>query len=322
MQNSVSQERWKYIGGSDVPIIMELSPFKSRFDLLLEKAQYKEDEFSGNIFTEYGNTMEAKIRDFINETMIPVDEKPLKEGKHIKAIPTAWGKAMSKQMKIRAHTDGENESTILEVKTTSQIHETLEENRLYIVQLLFYMMSTGKKNGILAVYERPDDLSEEFEPERLHVFILNIDDFADECSNIIKAVSRFLEDLEKVKSNPFITEEELLPAEIPDITEKIIAFEQQLFLMKEIEKKIKREKERLKDAMQASGIKSWQTENGYKITLIPDSEESVKQETKFNAEKFIEDHPDLAEKYTETKNVIVPAKRGYVRITAPKEEKK
>ena len=66
MQESVKQDREKFIGGSDIPIIMELSPFKSRFDLLLEKAGYKKNDFDGNVFTEYGNKMESKIRDHIN----------------------------------------------------------------------------------------------------------------------------------------------------------------------------------------------------------------------------------------------------------------
>ena len=41
MQETVKQDRDKYIGGSDIPVIMNLSPFKSRFDLLLEKAGYR-----------------------------------------------------------------------------------------------------------------------------------------------------------------------------------------------------------------------------------------------------------------------------------------
>lgn len=38
MQETVKQDRDKYIGGSDIPVIMNLSPYKTRFDLLLEKA--------------------------------------------------------------------------------------------------------------------------------------------------------------------------------------------------------------------------------------------------------------------------------------------
>ena len=65
MQETVKQDRNKYIGGSDIPIIMNMSPYKSRFDLLLEKAGLKDDDFEGNQFTEYGNTMEPKIREFM-----------------------------------------------------------------------------------------------------------------------------------------------------------------------------------------------------------------------------------------------------------------
>lgn len=321
MQNSVNQERWKYLGGSDVPILMELSPFKSRFNLLLEKAQYKEDDFTGNVFTEYGNKMEGKIRDFINANCIPMDCQPLKEGKHIKAIPKAWGKAMSKQLKIRAHTDGENENCILEIKTTSQIHKELSNYRIYIVQLLFYMMVTGKEQGLLAVYRRDDDLSEEMDESKLQLFPIHLEDFSDECALIIQSISRFLEDLEKVKSNPFITEEELLPHDLAELSNKIIAFEQQLSMMKEIEKKCKEQKERLKLAMEKAHIPHVETANGYKLTLIPDTEESVEKITKFNEEKFKADHPDLYQEYTETKNQMKAGKKGYVRITAPKEAK-
>ena len=45
-------DRNLYIGGSDIPIIMGISPFKKRFDLLLEKAGLKENDFDGNQYTE------------------------------------------------------------------------------------------------------------------------------------------------------------------------------------------------------------------------------------------------------------------------------
>lgn len=57
----VTIDRNKYIGGSDIPIIMGISKFKKRFDLLLEKAELKENDFTGNAYTEYGNVMEEKL---------------------------------------------------------------------------------------------------------------------------------------------------------------------------------------------------------------------------------------------------------------------
>lgn len=312
MQETVSKDRDKYIGGSDIPIIMNLSPFKSRYNLLLEKAGYKEDTFEGNIYTEYGNTMEPKIRDYINKVELKPGCNHFVEGKHIRE---AQG---DEPIGVRIHTDGERVTKlgteILEIKTTSKVSYKLEDYKIYLVQLLFYMVNTGANNGRLAVYERPEDLSEDFNPDRLQVWAIELEDYQDLIKDIGKALESFIEDLEKVKANPFITEEELLPMDIPDITNRILALEYQLEQMKETEKKIKADKERLKAAMVAASVKSWTTPNGYKITLVPDGEDSVKKV--FNEDKYKLDHPQEYAHYLEDK--IVKGKTGYIKITAPK----
>lgn len=307
MQETVKQDRDKYIGGSDIPIIMNLSPFKSRFDLLLEKAGYKEDTFEGNVYTEYGNTMEPKIREYINEYEYP-EYNDFVEGKHIREATE------NEIIGVRIHTDGENDDCILEIKTTSQIYDKVDDYKLYLVQLLFYMVNTGKPYGVLAVYDRPEDLSEEFDSKRLQIFDIRLEDYKELCSEIGEACEKFIEDLQKVKDNPFITEEELLPTEITDITARIVAFESQLDYLKSIEKKIKEDKARLKDAMQACGVKSWTTPQGYKITLIPDGED--KADKKFNPDKLKAEDPETYNKYLE--DTIVKGRSGYVKITAPK----
>ena len=311
MQETVKQDRDKYIGGSDIPVIMNLSPFKSRFDLLLEKAGYKEDTFEGNVYTEYGNKLEPKIRDYVNSIKnfaLDIDKKPFVEGKHIREAEA------DEIIGVRIHTDGENESAILEIKTTSQIYKSVDDSKLYLVQLLFSMVNTGKPYGVLAVYYRPEDLSEDFDESRLQVFVLRLKDYEELCSEISDACEKFIEDLQKVKDNPFITEEELLPTEITDITARILAFESQIDYLKSVEKKIKEDKARLKDAMQACGVKSWTTPNGYKITLVPDGEDEVKK--KFNESKLKESDPETYNKYLE--DTIVKGRSGYVKITAPK----
>ena len=176
------------------------------------------------------------------------------------------------------------------------------------------MVNTGANNGRLAVYERPEDLSEDFNPDRLQVWTIELEEYQDLIKEIGKALESFIEDLEKVKANPFITEEELLPMDIPDITNRILALEYQLEQMKETEKKIKADKERLKAAMVAASVKSWTTPNGYKITLVPDGEDSVKKV--FNEDKYKIDHPQEYAHYLEDK--IVKGKTGYIKITAPK----
>lgn len=266
MQDTVKQDRDKYIGGSDIPVIMNLSPFKSRFDLLLEKAGYKEDTFEGNVYTEYGNTMEPKIREYVNDLYY---EAVAESGKFVEGKHTREAKD-DEIIGVRIHTDGENDNAILEIKTTPQIYDNIDDYKIYLVQLLFYMVNAGKPYGVLAVYNRPDDLSEEFDKTRLQLFTIGLNEYEDLCSEIGEACEKFIEDLQKVKDNPSITEEELLPTEVVDIIKRVVALESQLKRMKEVEQEIESEKLRLSEAMQASGVKSWKTANGYKITLTPD----------------------------------------------------
>lgn len=308
MQESVKQDREKYIGGSDIPVILNISPFKSRFDLLLEKAGYKEDTFEGNAYTEYGNAIEPIIRDWINASL-PKGDK-FKEGK---LVIEATGED---PIGVRVHTDGENSETVLEIKSTSQIYEDVREYKIYLVQLLYYMVKTNKQYGLLAVYERPEDLSLEFDSSKLHLYNISLAEFEDLLQEIDGGVADFKEDLKKVIANPFITEAELLPQEIPDITARIIAFESQLNYLKQVEKAVKSEKDRLKKAMQSCGIKSFKTPNGYRLTLVDDGEDSVKKT--FNEKAFAKDHPKLYKGYLEDK--VVKGKTGYVLITPPKKE--
>ena len=310
MQDSVKQDRQKYIGGSDIPVIMNLSPFKRRYDLLLEKAGIKENDFNGNVFTEYGNTLEPVIRDYINHNHFIAIESPFIEGKHTR--DALAGEVLG----VRIHTDGENEKAILEIKTTGAVSDNLDDYKLYIVQLLYYMTLTDKKIGLLAVYERPGDFNTEFDARRLKIYTIRLEEYTALIEDIENAIQAFINDLAKVKENPFISEQELLPSELPDIAEKIIAFESQLSYMKKVEAEIKIEKERLRQAMRAGNIKGWVTPSGWRLTLVDDTEDKSTQ--KFNEAKFKTENPELYNKYLEA--AIVKGKKGYVKITAPKEE--
>ena len=295
---AVTIDRDKYIGGSDIPIIMGISPFKTRFDLLLEKAGLKENDFTGNEYTEYGNIMEPKIRDFINENR----EDKFEEGKYI-------------ENDIRCHTDGINKEVVLEIKTTSQVHENVNDYKVYLVQLLFYMEYTKRKHGKLAVYERPENFNEEFDIERLTQYDIRIGDYKELLEQINKAVDQFRIDLVKVKENPFITEEELLPVDLTELSNKIVTLENQLTEMKKVELQVKELKTQLKAAMEKNNIKKWETPNGVKITLVADGEDKIVK--KFNEQLFKKNNLDLWGKYSE--DVVQKGKTGYVKITLPKE---
>ena len=298
--DTVRDERWRYIGGSDIAAIMGISPFKTRFQLLQEKAQIIEPDFKGNEYTEYGNVMEPKIRDYVNETL----------GRNFAPDVLMNGD-------FRFNLDGLDKECcqVLEIKTTSQIHGKLEDYKVYLVQLLPYMRMAGAVEGYLAVYQRPDDFDETFNPLLLTVYEVHIDDYSDLLEEIDTQVEMFKKDLEKLRENPFITEEELQPKEVVEYANKVIVLEQQLESMKQLEKELKSAKAELKRLMQESGVKKWITPNGTKITLVPDGEDTIV--STFNEKKFAKEKPDIYAEYLEDK--LKAGRSGYVRVTLPKE---
>lgn len=298
--DTVRDERWRYIGGSDIAAIMGISPFKTRFQLLQEKARIVEPDFKGNEYTEYGNVMEPKIRDYVNETL----------GRNFAPDVLMNGD-------FRFNLDGLDKECcqVLEIKTTSQIHGKLEDYKVYLVQLLPYMRMAGAVEGYLAVYRRPDDFDETFNPLLLTVYEVHIDDYSDLLEEIDTQVEIFKKDLEKLRENPFITEEELQPTEVVEYANKVLALEQQLESMKQLEKELKSAKAELKRLMQENDVKKWITPNGTKITLIPDGEDTIV--SAFNEKKFAEEKPDIYAEYLEEK--LKAGRSGYVRVTLPKE---
>ena len=302
MQN-VTIDREKYIGGSDIPAIMGISPFKKRFDLLLEKAQLKDNDFNGNEYTEYGNELEPKIRDYVNS----FSKKEYLEDKVIKDD-------------LRYHSDGFNGECVLEIKTTSNIHDDVNDYKVYLVQLLFGMQMHNVKYGMLAVYQRPEDFNTEFDSDRLTTYQINIKDYKDLLEDINVAVDQFRKDLVKLKENPFLTEEDLQPNEVIELSNKVIAFEQQLASYKLLEEQYKAVKEELYKAMQDYQIKKWTTNNGVQITRVDGSEDSTVTVQKFNEEKLKEDNLELYQKYVEEVQQTKKGRAGYLKITLPKGE--
>lgn len=301
-EDSVIKDRDKYIGGSDIGIIMDISPFKTRFDLLLEKAGLKENTFVGNEYTEYGDKLEPKIRDFINETLY--QKNPFRP--NCKIIG-----------KFRGNCDGENHTSILEIKTTSKIHNNIDEYKTYLVQLLKYMEVFEKEKGVLAVYSRPEDFNEEFDNKRLQIFVIDIDNYKDLLKEINEEIDKFLIDLEKLKGNPFLTEEDLLPKDLTIFANSVLQLESDVIKAKKIIEKYEEEKEKLRLAMINANVKKWETPNGIKITTI-DGTEDVKINV-FDEETFKKENKELFDKYQIKK--IKKGRKGSLRITLPNFQK-
>lgn len=293
----VTKDRDKYIGGSDIAAILDISKFKTRWQLLKEKAGVEESSFTGNVYTEYGNVLEPQIRAYINEQC----SMNFAEGKIINGY-------------LRYHADGVDydKGMVLEIKTTSTIHEDVKDYDYYLCQLLMGIEMYGYENGILAVYERPEDFDEEFNANRLTVYNIKKSDYSAYIEHIKEEVERFRADWMRLMENPFTTEEEFQPKEIVEIADKVLILESQIEIYKQIEKEYKDAKASLKAGMEKHNIKTWTTPSGTKITLVPDGEQTT--EKKFNEKQFKEEHPKLYEKYCE--EVTKKGKAGYVRITA------
>lgn len=292
----VSLDRDKYIGGSDIPIILGISPFKKRFDLLLEKASLKERDFSGNRYTEYGHIIEPQIRAHINLT-----------------YGTTFEPSRVIDGDLRLHTDGFNGECVLEVKSTSDIHSTVDGYRLYLVQLVKYMEKHEVTKGILAVYDRPEDMNPVFDPKRLQVFDIALEDYKPLLAKVDKELDRFRADLARLKENPLLSEQDFIPVSggIIELSNKIVAFEKQLAAMKEIEQKCKEAKQALFNEMLKHDVKSWNTPGGIKITRVDATEGSTK--TEFDATAFKKENPDIYKRYLREKQTN--GRAGYVRIT-------
>lgn len=297
----VSIDRDKYIGGSDIPVILGISKFKTRWQLLLEKAGLEESTFTGNRYTEYGHIIEPQIRDHINLTY------------NTQFVPNRVIDG-----DIRCHTDGFNGECVLEIKSTSDIHSTVDGYKVYLVQLVKYMEENKVQNGILAVYERPEDMNPVFDPKRLQVFGITMEDYRNLLNHVNKELDRFRTDLERLKENPLLSEQDFLPAgSLTTLADKVAKFENQLASLKEIENQCKEAKKQLYMEMVKRGVKSWAMPNGTKITRVDEVPAKTKMVAELDQEAFKADNPAMYQKYLREVEKKTAGKAGYVRITIP-----
>lgn len=301
MEYDVTINRNDFIGGSDIPVIMGISSFKTRYELLLEKAGLKENEFTGNKYTIYGQHIEPKIRDYIN-----------------KLYNTNFEPNQVINGDFRGHTDGFNGLCVLEVKSTSQIYKTVDEYKVYLVQLVKYMQENNVKAGLLAVYERPEDFNEEFDVGRLIVYEIDINDYTDLLDEVNYELDRFRADLARLKENPLLCEEDFQPNELISLSKEVLVFEKQIAEYKALEQRYKEVKQKLFEAMEKHDVKSWNTVNGVKITRVDSIQPTTKIEKEFDVDKLKAEQPTLYEKYIVEKEKKVAGKSGYVKITLPK----
>lgn len=297
----VTQDRDKYIGGSDIPAILGISKFTTRWQLLLQKAGLEERSFAGNRFTEYGHIIEPQIRDFINGV-----------------YKTNFVPNRVINGDIRYHADGFNGEVVLEVKSTSEIYSTVDGYKSYLVQLLKGMEENEVTKGILAVYERPEDMNPVFDPKRLQVFNIDLEEHRNLLNHVNREIDKFRADLERLKENPLLSEQDFLPVGngLIALSNKVVQFENQLSAMKEIENQLKEAKKQLYHEMLKHNVKSWTSPNGTKITRVDEVPAKTKKVGEFDMETFKRECPATFEHYCRMVEKKTNGKAGFVRITA------
>lgn len=188
VEPNVTEGRHKYVGGSDVPVILGLSKFKTQYELAQNKMGITKSEFKGNEYTAYGHALEPQIREYINLTT------------DYEFVETS---TINEEHHIRANTDGVDYDarTLLEVKT----HGAVPTIEIYKAQMQLYMFVNDLDQGLLALYERDKDFNLEFDSSHLDTSItVNRDD--EYINQILNEIALFWERCAWLKNNPGASE--------------------------------------------------------------------------------------------------------------------
>lgn len=306
----VTKDRYKHIGGSDLAIIMGLSPFKTRWQLLLEKAQIVEPEEVDNEYTRDGHRNEELIRNYYNSEIFIND--PLEETQ-----------TFSEDNVYRYNADGQNSELVWECKRVGETTYNLindprdKECKKYLVQLLKGMEINKKEKGLLTISLRDGEF---YDNPELKEFYININDYQDYLKEIDECVTMFLEDLNKLRNNPELQESDFVPAEIVNYANEIQLIEDKLKIYKQLEKEQEELKTKLYKSMLQAGIKTWTTPNNIKITLVEEIPSTTIIEEKFDEETFKKENEEEYNKYIKQVEKKKSGKKGFIRVSI-KEEK-
>ena len=126
--------------------------------------------------------------------------------------------------------------------------------------------------------------------------------------------------IEKVtgsKTSDLVAEEE------NTLAKQILDFENEILIQENTLKELKNKKEesssRLLKLMIERGVKTWETPNKIKFTVVEPKEPETKIVTKFNEDKLKEINLELYESCLEKIEKTSNGRKGYLRITVPKE---
>ncbi|EOS8069294.1 YqaJ viral recombinase family protein [Enterococcus faecium] len=287
---NVTEKRTQYVGGSDVPVILGLSKYKTQFELAKEKAGIVQPDKSSNPYIQFGNKMEPLIRDYIN-TMNSLNFHP--------------DTFINKDDMIRSNVDGidlENKM-LLEIKT----HGANPTERVYEAQMQLYFHQTDCDYGWLAMYHRPKNFDLEF--DRKNLVIKEIERDQGYIEKILDSIETFWIRVEYLKEKTDMTEQEYysIGNDIDKLVARVERFELQMLEFEEKAKLIKAQqkdfREQLYQKMEENDIKKIDTGDLVITRVLPTTRKSI-DSTKLKKEK-----PDIYNQYLKESQI-----NGSIRI--------
>lgn len=289
---NVTEKREQYVGGSDVPVILGLSKYKTQYELAREKAGIVKPNQISNPYIQFGNRMEPVIREYIN-TM-----------NSLKFTPATF---LDSDDFIRSNVDGYDDENkiVLEIKT----HGANPTEKIYEAQMQLYFYQSGCNYGWLAMYRRPTDFDLEFDVANLQVKEIERDEAAIE--KILDAIETFWIRVEYLKEKPDMTEREYysigndvdkLVARVERFELQMIEFKEKADLLKEQQKEFR---EQLYKAMEENDIKKIDTGDLLITRVLPTTKKTV------DSKALKEEEPNIYKKYLKVSNV-----KGSIRIKA------
>ena len=149
ISDNITKNRNKYIGGSDIPALFNVSEYKSYYELAKEKAGCLKGIYKGSEYTRYGQLLEPFIRDYVNA---------------IYNLKFRENTAIDNSLGLRSNCDGLDKEAglLLEIKTNGGNRDDIED---YVLQMQLYMYQFNVDKGYLVQYKRPDDFYKGFDYE-------------------------------------------------------------------------------------------------------------------------------------------------------------
>ena len=287
------------MGASDLSAIFNISKYKTQFELAKEKILDCTSSETSNEYAKYGQLMEPKIREYVNNDLyinFVEDSKTIEE------------------LKIRGNVDGiDRENNImLEIKTNKG-ELTQSELEPYLLQIQLYLYIYNLDVCILAQYKRPENFYKgtlfelengeehfnlEFDPRNLTMTNIHRDEA--KIKEILSQIKLFWKRVEMLRT----TNQAMLEVDYCLLESTELEKDNLYLTLSQIEHQLKKEKEELFKILDVIGMKKLETT---KLTITKVDATTM---TTIDGAKLKEEKPNVYAKYSKISN-----KKGYVKVT-------